>query len=283
MQLVDTVSAMHRVSADWRAAGERICLVPTMGNLHAGHLRLVERAQALGSRVVVSIFVNPLQFGPSEDYAAYPRTVDADRMRLQTQAVDALFMPSVPEIYPRPLDRMTRVEVPEVSDILCGATRPGHFTGVATVVCKLFNIVGPHVAVFGEKDFQQLFIIRRLVADLGLPIDIEGVPTEREADGLAMSSRNAYLSAEERRRAPELYRVLTALRAALAAGDDFEPLHEQGLARLRRAGFEPEYLELRRAADLAPVRRHEGDTVLFAAARLGSARLIDNVQLGPGD
>ncbi len=202
LPMVQEAAALERALAPWREAG--IAFVPTMGNLHDGHLALVARARELAPRVVVSIFVNPLQFGPQEDYAAYPRTLEEDRARLAEAGVDLLFAPTVEVMYPRPLTEVTRVHVPGLSQILCGAARPGHFDGVATVVARLFNLVRPRHAVFGEKDYQQLMIIRRMVADLAFPIEIHGVPTVREPDGLAMSSRNRYLSPSERARAPRL-------------------------------------------------------------------------------
>lgn len=273
-------AAMRASARAWRCAGERIALVPTMGDLHAGHLALVERARAVADRVVVSIFVNPLQFGVSEDYSEYPRVPERDHERLAAHGVDAVFTPEVESFYPAGFEHAVRVHVPELEDILCGASRPGHFTGVATVVTKLFNAVDPDRAVFGEKDFQQLLLIRRLANDLAFPIEIEGVPTVRETDGLALSSRNTYLETHERQQAPTLYRVLQEVAAAVAAGDsDHAAILAQARERLEDAGLAPDYVELRRAQDLQPPRagdRPESLRVL-AAARLGRARLIDNL------
>ena len=220
MKTCETAAALGADVTRWKEAGEIVSFVPTMGNLHGGHLALVDLARARADRVVVSIFVNPLQFGPEEDYAAYPRTVDDDRSLLVDAGVDALFLPTVDEIYPRGEDQATFVEVPAISDILCGAFRPGHFRGVATVVAKLFNLVQPHLSVFGAKDYQQLAVIRRMTEDLCFPVDIVACPTGREDDGLAMSSRNRYLTESERRLAPRLHAALSAAVARIEAGDD---------------------------------------------------------------
>jgi pantoate--beta-alanine ligase len=218
MHLVHTVAELHATLQPWRAAGERVALVPTMGNLHAGHLSLVSRAHELGECVVVSIFVNPLQFGPSEDFERYPRTLEADCALLEAAGVDVVFAPGVRDMYPGGYPPATTVAVGgALTEILCGAFRPGHFAGVATVVNILFNLVAPEVAVFGEKDYQQLAVIRRMAADLGMSVRIVGAPTLREADGLAMSSRNQYLSPEERRRSAGLHAALAAAAAQLRA------------------------------------------------------------------
>jgi pantoate--beta-alanine ligase len=279
MQTVKTISALRAELAPWRVKGERIAFVPTMGNLHAGHLKLVEIAKKQAKRVVVSIFVNPLQFGQNEDFLSYPRTFDEDSRILSKNSVDILFAPELEEIYPESQATLTRVEVPGLSDILCGASRPGHFRGVAMVVNKLFNIVQPDLAVFGEKDYQQLLIIRRMVKDLAMPIEIVSVPTVRELDGLAMSSRNGYLSAEERRQAPQLYQALCAVRYQLMKGKgcDFAAAEEVGLVWLRNAGLRPDYLSVRRAQDLGPAGADDRDVVVLAAAWLGNTRLIDNL------
>jgi pantoate--beta-alanine ligase len=268
----------HQVAA-WRRAGERIAFVPTMGNLHAGHLALVTEARGLAARVVVSIFVNPLQFGPGEDFAAYPRTLEQDAGMLAEAGADLLFAPGVDDLYPEGQAGHTRVEVPGISDVLCGASRPGHFVGVATVVCKLFGLVQPDVAVFGEKDFQQLMVIRRMTADLGLPVEVWGLATVREPDGLAMSSRNGYLSADERARAPGLYRTLTRTAERLQEGTP--PAEAEALAavELADAGLRPDYVSVRRAADLAPPGPRDTTLVVLAAAHLGRARLIDNLRV----
>ena len=280
MKRVDSVDALRRQVRGWRAAGERVVLVPTMGNLHRGHTELVERARGIGDRVVVSIFVNPMQFGQGEDFASYPRTLKADADKLEAAGADLLFNPGVDEVYPRPPGEQTRVEVPGLSAMLCGASRPGHFVGVATVVCKLLNMAQPDVAVFGEKDFQQLMVIRRMVEDLAMPVEIVGVPTVREPDGLALSSRNGYLTAEERRRAPALYRELTATAEALRQGrSDYGALEAAARERLQDAGLRPDYFEIRRQADLGVPGPGEPSLVIVAAAHLGRARLIDNLTL----
>lgn len=264
---------------NWRRDGERVAFVPTMGNLHAGHGSLVSLARTLADRVVVSIFVNPLQFGPNEDFAAYPRTPAEDRTLLESLKVDALFAPEVDDIYPRGQATTARVNVPGLEDILCGAFRPGHFMGVATVVTKLLNLVQPDVAVFGEKDYQQLMIIRRAVIDLCMPIRIEGAPTTREHDGLAMSSRNRYLTPEQRRVAPAIFAELDKARRAIEAGDrNFTAMQAAGGDALQKAGFRPDYFEVRDAATLEPPTDATRDLVILTAARIGRARLIDNVR-----
>lgn len=278
MQVETSIDGVRRTTARWRRAERRIAFVPTMGNLHAGHLALVERARELADRVAVSIFVNPLQFGPGEDLAAYPRTETEDARKLEAAGADLLFLPSEQEIYPRGRKGVTFVEVPGISDRFCGAGRPGHFRGVATVVTKLFNIVQPDVAVFGRKDYQQLLVIRRLVEDLCIPVQVEGVPTVREESGLAMSSRNAYLTDDQRLEAAGLYRTLGEIARRIGDGErDYGALEAFGSARLAQEGFEPEYLNIRRADDLGPPEPGSRALVVLAAARLGKARLIDNL------
>ncbi len=279
MQPLTRIDAMQQQALDWRRAGQRIGFVPTMGNLHAGHLALVDKAAELADRVVVSIFVNPLQFNDPADYAAYQRTLEADLDQLATRRVDAVFAPSEAEMYPHGRDATTLVEVPAMSDILEGEQRPGHFRGVTTVVAKLFNIVLPDLAVFGEKDFQQWRIIERMVADLAMPVDIVAMPTVREADGLAMSSRNSRLSPAQRELAPQLHQAMQAFRAAWLAGDrDIAALEAAAKARLAQQGFVVEYFSLRRCTDLAPARAGD-EALLVAAARLGTTRLIDNLRM----
>lgn len=249
-----------------------------MGNLHEGHVSLVERACREADRVVTSIFVNPTQFGPGEDYASYPRTLAADRQRLAAAGVDAVFAPSVAVMYPGGIDAGTRVSVPILSQELCGAFRPVHFDGVTSVVLRLFNVIAPQIAVFGEKDYQQLVILRLMTADLHLPIRVIGVPTVREADGLAMSSRNQYLDSAQRRRAPALYATLRDCRARLLAGErGFRALEARAMRALQRAGFRPDYVAIRESGTLAPPDAHSRDLRILAAARLGRARLIDNI------
>ncbi|MBK9952532.1 MAG: pantoate--beta-alanine ligase [Candidatus Competibacteraceae bacterium] len=278
MRTVHTIAELRDHVTTWRRAGERVAFVPTMGNLHRGHIHLVERARQQAPRTVASIFVNPTQFGPNEDFTGYPRTLLEDSRQLEAVGLDLLFAPAVAEIYPRPLEDMTSITVPELSDILCGASRPTHFRGVATVVGKLFNMVQPDIALFGEKDWQQLRVIRRLVDDLNFPIEIVGVPTVREADGLAMSSRNGYLTPEERAIAPTLYATLTASAERLRAGErDYQRLSDEAKARLAAAGFRPDYFEIRRASDLQPPASGDENLRILAAAWLGRARLIDNL------
>ncbi len=277
---LSTIAALRDQVATWRKRGERIGFVPTMGNLHGGHLSLVDEARRLSDRVVVSIFVNPTQFTPGEDYQSYPRTWAADCQALREHDTDAVFAPSVEAIYPDGPTLRTRVEVPELNDILCGASRPGHFTGVATVVAKLLNIVQPDLAVFGLKDYQQLMVIRRMVSDLSLPVEIVGGPIAREASGLAMSSRNVYLTAEQREVAPTLYATLCRLAERLRAGEhDLPTLVADGLGAISSAGLKPDYLEIRRAQDLAPAGPGDCELVIPVAAYLGRARLIDNIQV----
>ena len=279
MQTVTRIEDMRALVRGWRMAGDSIAFVPTMGNLHAGHASLIGAAHHHGRRVVASVFVNPLQFGPTEDYAAYPRTPEEDTALLTEQGVDALLLPTVEEMYPLGVAGSTIVDVPELSGILCGAFRPGHFQGVATVVVKLLNLVQPDTAIFGEKDYQQLTIIRRSVEDLCLPVRIVGAPTVRAEDGLALSSRNRYLSPEERGIAPTVYRALDRARRRLESGDaDVAAIEAEGMETLRAAGFRPDYFEVRNADTLAHPRGRNFDVVVLTAARLGRARLIDNVQ-----
>ena len=286
MKTIDTVTGLRTTVARWRANGERVALVPTMGNLHAGHLQLVEQARKNADRVIVSIFVNPMQFsdlsGGGGDFERYPRTFEADCKKLSAinDQPDVIFAPAVQAMYPSGFEQETRIEVPEISNILCGEFRPRHFVGVATVVAKLFNIAQPDIAVFGEKDFQQLLVIRRFVADLCFPVAIIGMPTVREKNGLAMSSRNAYLSAEERECAAMLYQTLQQAQQKIEAGErDFAMIQTQATAKLGEAGFRPEYFEIRRAQDLQAVTDADEQRVILAAAWLGEARLIDNIVL----
>lgn len=276
------VPVTHRVAelrarvAAWRKDGLRVALVPTMGALHQGHLALVRRALELADRVVVSVFVNPIQFGPNEDFDAYPRTLDADRALLATVGASLAFAPSVAEMYPEGFS--TAVTVSGVSEGLCGGSRPGHFSGVATVVTKLLLQTLPDVACFGEKDYQQVQVIRRFVRDLDIPVEIVGVPTVREADGLARSSRNAYLTPEERAAAPNLHRTLQDTAAAIRAGSAVDAALEAGKRALLAAGFAAvDYLELRAAEGLAPLAALDRPARLLVAARLGKTRLIDNI------
>jgi len=280
MNTVKTVRELRAAVARARGEGKRIGFVPTMGNLHSGHAALVTKAAQRADFVVASIFVNPLQFGAGEDLDKYPRTLAADQEKLLEAGCQLLFAPTVEEMYPDGMAVQTRVSVPQLSEGLCGASRPGHFEGVATVVSKLFNMVQPDLAVFGEKDFQQLAVIRAMVRDLNMPIQIIGEPTVRAEDGLALSSRNGYLSAEQRAAAPALYRVLSAMAEAIRRGQrDFAALIADGQAQLDAAGFRKDYLEVRHALTLRPAQVDDRDLVVIAAAYLGNTRLIDNLYL----
>jgi len=280
MRTLASVKDVRKTISDWRLAGERIAFVPTMGDLHQGHLALVRHALTRAPHVVVSIFVNPTQFGPGEDFDAYPRTLESDQEKLQREGVELLFAPSVETLYPGGAEETTRVDVSQVSRGLCDDFRPGHFTGVATVVARLFNLVQPDVAVFGEKDYQQLAVIRRMVQDLCWPIDIDGVQTVREADGLAMSSRNRYLSAEERKLAPVLYQTLCEVaEQARTQQQSCRVLERQAMKKLEAAGFSPGYVNIRHAETLLLVETGELPARVLAAARLGKARLIDNIAI----
>jgi pantoate--beta-alanine ligase len=280
MDTVTTIAAVRAQVREWRRQGLRVAFVPTMGNLHAGHVSLIEAARRHGERFVASIFVNPMQFGPNEDFAHYPRTPLEDARMLAEAGCSLMFSPEVREIYPHGAERVTRVEVPGLSRILDGEFRPGHFEGVATVVAKLFHVVEPDVAIFGEKDFQQLTVIRRMVAELCMPVEIIGAPTVRAPDGLALSSRNQYLTEAERKLAPTIYATLEAAAQRLRAGDgEFSSIEREGLQALERAGFRPEYFAVRQAADLATPAAGARALVVLTAARLGKARLIDNVQV----
>jgi pantoate--beta-alanine ligase len=280
METVTTIVAVRERVARWRREGQRVAFVPTMGNLHAGHISLIELARQRGDRFIASIFVNPMQFGPNEDFAHYPRTPQKDERMLAEASCDLMFMPDVAEIYPEGSGHGARVVVPELSGILDGEFRPGHFEGVSTVVAKLFNIVAPDIAVFGEKDFQQLAIIRRMVADLCIPIEIVGAPTVRESDGLAMSSRNQYLTAEERKIAPQLHAALTRAVERVSAGErDFTAIERAETEAVTRLGFRPDYFSVRDAQALSAPGPDSRHLVVLVAARLGKARLIDNLQV----
>ncbi len=280
MDTVTTIASVRERVSACRGDGKPVACVPTMGNLHPGHISLIELARKKGDRFIASIFVNPMQFGPNEDYAHYPRTPTADEKMLAEAGCDLMFMPDVAEIYPRGYAHDTRVAVPELSAVLDGEFRPGHFDGVSTIVAKLFNIVTPHIAVFGEKDFQQLAIIRRMVADLCIPIEIIGAPTVREADGLAMSSRNQYLTDGERRIAPSIHQGLKRAVARVQGGDrNFAAIEAEELEALKELGFRPDYFTVRDAKTLTPPESDARHLVVLVAARLGKARLIDNLQI----
>jgi pantoate--beta-alanine ligase len=280
MDTVTTIDAVRAQVRRWRAAGLRIGFVPTMGNLHAGHMSLLSAARFRADRVIVSIFVNPLQFGANEDFASYPRTPLDDQRLLVEAHCDLLFMPTVEQVYPDGGTQRTLVTVRGWSDILCGEFRPGHFDGVATVVAKLFNMIAPDIAVFGEKDYQQFLIVRRMAQELALPVDVIGAPTVRAPDGLALSSRNRYLTAEQRPVAARIYQALSTAARRLAVGEsDYAALESQGRASLERAGMKPDYFAIRNAADLSPPEAASTDLVVLTAARLGRSRLIDNIKV----
>ncbi|MGI2258805.1 pantoate--beta-alanine ligase [Shewanella sp. GXUN23E] len=266
-----------RVKA-WRQRGETIAFVPTMGNLHQGHITLIKEAVKRADHVVASIFVNPLQFGQGEDLDAYPRTLEADQQALSEAGCELLFTPTPGIMYPKGLSEQTYVEVPGISDELCGQTRPGHFRGVATVVCKLFNLVQPDIALFGKKDFQQLLVIRTMVEDLSIPVEIVGVDTVRESTGLALSSRNGYLTADEKQLAPSLKHTLDKLAADIQAGSSVQTATEAALMQLERCGLQPDYIAVRSARTLAEPTDEDAQLVILAAAYLGKARLIDNLE-----
>ncbi len=279
MRVVHTAAELRARISAWRGEGLRIALAPTMGNLHRGHLALVEEAGRRADRVVVSIFVNPLQFGPNEDFGRYPRTLDEDAARLDAAKVDLLFVPPVEEIYVNGFPPATTITVSPLSAQLDGEFRPGFFTGVATVVAIFFDLVRPDVAVFGEKDWQQLQILRRMVSDLRLPIEIVGHPTEREADGLALSSRNQYLSAAERKLAPVLNETLQSVAADLRKGRrDFGTMCDEYMRVLEKQGFQPQYLDVR-TPELETASVDSRDFVVLVAAILGTTRLIDNLRV----
>ncbi len=278
MQEISTTAALREQLSEWRRSGDHIALVPTMGNLHDGHLSLVSVARGHAERVVVSVFVNPTQFAEGEDFEDYPRSLERDKRRLKRLHTDLLFAPDIETMYPFGIDNATSVTVPVLTDQLCGSFRPGHFDGMTSVVSRLFSLVQPDVAVFGQKDYQQLLLIRRLTQDLSLPIEIICGPTQREEDGLAQSSRNQYLSDKERVIAPKLFAILNSIGQDLESGNrNYTELEEHAVAELRKLHFEPEYVSIRRAENLDAPDRDNDELVVLAAARLGKARLIDNI------
>jgi len=278
VELITGKEALRELLVDWRHGSDHVALVPTMGNLHDGHMSLIGLAREHAERVVVSVFVNPTQFGAGEDFNEYPRTLQRDARRLKQARVDVLFAPEVDTIYPFGVENATSVHVPFRTDELCGASRPGHFDGVTSVVSRLLSLVQPDVVVLGQKDYQQQAIIRRMVEDLCMPVNVITGPTRRDADGLALSSRNQYLDESERAVAPALYAELCRLGEALEAGrEDYESLEVAAMTALRTAGFEPEYVSIRRAETLDPPSRDTDELVVLAAVRLGKTRLIDNV------
>ena len=278
LQVISSIEDLHAALAPHRAAGHSIGLVPTMGNLHAGHEALVTAARTASDTVVTSIFVNPLQFGVNEDLSTYPRTFRADCEVLGANGCDFVFAPSPQEMYPDGMKEHTVIRVPEISELYCGRSRPGHFDGVCTVVAKLFNIVQPDKAWFGLKDYQQLYILRRMVRDLELPVELIGLPTVRESSGLALSSRNSYLNAEEKQNALALIHSLRAAAKALRhCGSDLRVLEDRARQQLQQAGMEPDYFSICDASTLLPATGKEHKLVILAAARIGSTRLIDNI------
>lgn len=278
MHTVHTIQAVRDFVKNAKQQGKTVGFVPTMGNLHAGHIHLVHQAKTQCDVVLCSIFVNPTQFAANEDFGSYPRTLEADSLQLQTANCDLLFAPSAQEMYPNGHSQQTIVTVNGLSEQLCGEFRPTHFAGVATVVSKLFNIVQPDSAFFGEKDFQQLAVIRCLTSELAFPINIVGVPTQRAEDGLALSSRNSYLSAQERALAPALYQVLTQLRTAILNGQrEYTMLCEASVLHLQKMGFDPDYVSVRRSDNLQLANDSDNDLVILVAAKLGKTRLIDNL------
>lgn len=279
---VDSIEALRSVRQQWRLEGKRVGYVPTMGNLHDGHLSLLNKARERSDRTICSIYVNPLQFDRPDDLVGYPRTLSEDLTKLEEIGADLVFCPTDEHIYPRGKEHATTVDVPGITNVLDGAHRPGHFIGVATVVCKLFNMVQPELAVFGEKDFQQLLVVRRMTEDLNLPVEIVGAPTARESHGLAMSSRNNHLSQEERERGGWLYKSLREAAVKLRDGEqDFAALEKKQLENLKTHGLEPDYFSIRRVLDLEPARANERleDLIILVAAQCGKARLIDNLPL----
>ncbi|KQB55138.1 pantoate--beta-alanine ligase [Pseudomonas endophytica] len=281
MNTVKTVRELRAAVARARSEGKQIGLVPTMGNLHSGHAALVTTAAQQADFVVASIFVNPLQFGANEDLDTYPRTLAADQETLLQAGCNLLFAPAVEEMYPHGMTGLTRVTAAQLSNELCGSRRPGHFDGVTTVVSKLFNMVQPDLAIFGQKDYQQLAVIRAMVSDLNIPVQIIGEPTVRADDGLALSSRNGYLTDEQRQVAPALYRHLGQIAKAIKDGErDYPELARQHLASIKAEGFRPDYLEIRHAQTLLPATAEDRDIVILVAAFMGSTRLIDNLHMG---
>ena len=278
MQQIENIQALRAQREQWRTQHERVAFVPTMGNLHEGHLALVKKAKALADRVVVSIFVNPMQFGANEDLSRYPRTLAEDKLALSACGVDVVFTPHADEVYPRGLAQQTQVTVPDISNILCGQSRPGHFQGVATIVCKLFNMVQPDVAIFGKKDYQQLLVIKLMVADLSIPVDIVGVDTARNTEGLALSSRNGYLSTEQKQAATIIYQSMRELVAQLQAGATLPSATAFAKQAWQARGLAPDYLEVRRQEDLGLPTQQDTKLVVLAAAYIENTRLIDNLE-----
>ena len=280
MKVISDIASLRELVSDCKRTGRSVGFVPTMGNLHDGHLQLVKRAKSHNDIVIVSIFVNPMQFGENEDLDAYPRTIDEDKAKLVNDGVDAVFLPSVSDMYPCGLKAQTYVEVPGITDVLCGASRPGHFRGVATVVSKLFNMVQPDDAFFGEKDFQQLQVIRTMVRDLSMSVNVHGVPTQREKSGLAMSSRNGYLSKEEKATASLIYQEMTKAKGLIEAGHtDFNAIESAIVCNLEAKGFKNDYVSIVNANTLQSPVAGDKHLVIVVALFMGTTRLIDNLQV----
>ena len=281
MQIHTGITALKRALTVTRSEGKTLALVPTMGNLHDGHISLVEQARRDNDVVVVSIFVNPLQFGPNEDFETYPRTQADDEEKLSRARADLVFAPAVDDIYPKPIKKTTNVTVPGLTSILCGAHRPGHFDGVTTVVNKLFNIVAPDRAYFGNKDYQQLVVIRTMVEDLNMPLEVIGVPTLRDDDGLALSSRNAYLSSSNRTKARGLYQTLSKVKTAIESGDNrsYDEITANARSELERHGFVPDYVEVLERKSLESPQTTSRHLIVLGAGSLGRTRLIDNLAI----
>lgn len=279
MKTVNTINELRAQISNWRNQGLVIGFVPTMGNLHQGHISLVEEAKKHADKIVASIFVNPMQFGVNEDIGNYPRTLVNDQEKLSDVGTDLLFTPTPDIVYPKGLDKQTYVEVPNVSTGYCGESRPGHFRGVSTVVCKLFNLVQPDVACFGLKDYQQVQVIETMVEDLSMPITIIPVATKRETSGLALSSRNGYLTPEEKAIAPSLYQSIVWLAQQIKVGDDFIALAETASKMINDSGMKTDYIEVCHARTLEPATEADKQVVILAAAHCGKARLIDNLQV----
>jgi len=278
VQRLETPQELRALLAQWHPEGDRIALVPTMGNLHKGHVSLIKLARELADRVIVSVFVNPTQFGPNEDFEEYPRTLETDALKLMRAGADVLYAPSVETMYPEGPDNASRITVPNLSSELEGASRPGHFAGVASVVCRLFNMCYPNVAVFGQKDYQQFVILKRMARDLHLPVQLVAAPTVRSETGLALSSRNSYLNDAERNTAVVISQALNAINAQLEEGNrDFAALEKAATEQIAAAGLEPDYIAIRDAEDLSMPGAGSLHLVALAAARLGKVRLLDNI------
>jgi len=280
VQLISDIKQTQSICKKWRDKGESIAFVPTMGCLHAGHLSLIKKAGELADHVVVSIFVNPLQFDDADDLSKYPSTLDEDMRKLEELKVSLIFNPEVSSFYPEGENKVKQIELGEITSLLEGAQRPGHFAGVATVIKRLFDLIQPNIAIFGEKDFQQLLVIKQLVEKFSLDIKIVGMSTFREQDGLAMSSRNIRLNADERKKAPEIYRQLESIKVAINAGSlDFSGLERTACENLLAAGFSPDYAAIRDVDTLLPPEKYDNSKVILIAAKLGKIRLIDNIRV----